>query len=228
MRKLMLVSALALMTTAGTAACASKGYVNTRVGAVDAKVNTATGQIEETQARVKTAEGRISEVDSKAGAAQAAADSAAGAASAADAKAASASSDARTAGEKAEAVAAASRRLVYEVVLSEDQGKYKLGSAMLPDAVKSRIDDLVNQLKADPKGVYFEIEGHTDSTGSTMTNERLGAQRADMVKRYLYEAHQIPLHKINVISFGEKKPVAPNTTRDGRAQNRRIVIRVLA
>lgn len=228
MRKLMLVSALALMTMAGTAACASKGYVNTRVGAVDAKVNTATGQIEETQARVKTAEGRISEVDTKAGAAQAAADSASSAASAADAKAAAAANDARTAGERADAVAAASRRLVYEVVLSEDQGKYKLGSAALPDDVKARIDDLVNQLKADPKGVYFEIEGHTDSTGSTMTNERLGMQRADMVKRYLYEAHQIPLHKINVISFGEKKPVAPNTTRDGRAQNRRIVIRVLA
>jgi peptidoglycan-associated lipoprotein len=227
MRKLMLVATLSLMTAAGTA-CASKGYVNTRVGAVDAKVNTASGQIEETQARVKTAEGRISEVDGKAGAAQAAADSAASAASAADAKAMAASGDARTAAEKAEAVAAASRRLVYEVVLSEDQGQYKLGKATLPDAVKTRIDDLVNQLKADPKGAYFEIEGHTDSTGTDSVNDRLGFERADMVKRYLYEAHQIPLHKINVISYGEEKPVAPNKTRDGRAQNRRIVIRVLA
>jgi peptidoglycan-associated lipoprotein len=48
------------------------------------------------------------------------------------------------------------------------------------------------------------------------------------VKRYLYEHHQIPLHKMNVISYGKEKPVAPNNTRDGRAQNRRVVIRVLA
>ena len=48
------------------------------------------------------------------------------------------------------------------------------------------------------------------------------------MKRYLYEAHQIPLHKINVISYGEDKPVSPNKTKDGRAQNRRVVIKVLA
>ena len=48
------------------------------------------------------------------------------------------------------------------------------------------------------------------------------------MKRYLYEAHQVPLHKINAISFGEEKPVAPNNTRQGRAQNRRVVIKVLA
>ena len=227
MRKLMLVTSLALMTAVGSA-CATKKYVNTQVGGVDAKVSTLSGQVEETQARTKANEGRISEVDQKAGAAAAAADSAAGAASAADAKAMAAANAAKSADERAEAIAAANRRMVYEVVLSEDQGKYKLGKADLPDAVKTRIDDLVNQLKADPKGVYFEIEGHTDSTGPDTVNEKLGQARADMVKRYLYEAHQIPLHKINVISYGEKKPVAPNKTREGRAQNRRIVIRVLA
>ena len=227
MRKLMLVTSLALMTAVGSA-CATKKYVNTQVGGVDAKVTTLSGQLEETQARTKTSEGRISEVDQKAGAAQSAADSAAGAASAADAKAMAAANSAKTAEERAEAVAAASRRMVFEVVLSEDQGKYKLGKADLPDDVKTRIDDLVNQLKADPKGVYFEIEGHTDSTGSPMVNDKLGFDRTDQMKRYLFETHQIPLHKINVISFGEKKPVAPNNTRDGRAQNRRIVIRVLA
>ena len=51
---------------------------------------------------------------------------------------------------------------------------------------------------------------------------------AESVKRYLYETHQVPLHKINVISYGEEKPIAPNNTKDGRAQNRRVVIKVLA
>ncbi len=83
------------------------------------------------------------------------------------------------------------------------------------------------QIKADPKGAYFEIEGHTDNVGDAMINEKIGMDRAEAVKRYLYEQHQIPLHRMNVISFGEDKPVAPNKTRDGRAQNRRVVIRVL-
>ena len=48
------------------------------------------------------------------------------------------------------------------------------------------------------------------------------------MQRYLYEQFQIPLHKMNIISYGEDKPVAPNNTRDGRAQNRRVVIKVLA
>lgn len=231
MRKLIIVTSLTLITAAGSA-CASKGYVNTRVGEVNTKVNTLTGAVEETQARTKANEGRIGEVDKKAGAAQAAADSAAGAASAADAKAVAAANAAKEVGARADAradaIESASRRLVYEVVMSEDQGQYKLGKADLPDPVKTRIDDLVNQLKAEPKGVFFEIEGHTDSTGTPTVNEKLGFDRADAVKRYLYEAHKIPLHKINVISFGDKKPVGDNKTRAGRAQNRRIVIRVLA
>ena len=78
-----------------------------------------------------------------------------------------------------------------------------------------------------PKGAYFEIEGHTDNVGDKTINEKLGMERAEAVKRYLYEQHQIPLHRINVISYGEDKPVAPNNTKDGRAQNRRIVIKVL-
>ena len=87
---------------------------------------------------------------------------------------------------------------------------------------------MVNQLKADPKGVFIEIEGHTDNVGAAAYNEHLGLERADMVKRYLYEQHQVPLHKINVISYGEDKPVAPNKTRAGRGQNRRVVVRVLS
>ena len=99
---------------------------------------------------------------------------------------------------------------------------------MLPDEAKPRIDQMVAQLKQDPKGIFLEIEGHTDNVGDGQTNERIGLERAEAVKRYLYEQHQIPLHKMNVISYGKDKPVAPNKTRAGRAQNRRVVIKVLA
>ena len=227
MRRMILASTIALVATAGTA-CATKGYVNTRVDNVDGKVTTLTGSLEETQARTKQNEGRISAVDQKAGAAQAAATSAATVAGTAAERAAAAENEAKSAGAKTDELAAATRKMVYEVVLSEDQGNFKFNAVKLPDAAKARIDELVQQLMADPKGAYFEIEGHTDNSGSTETNERLGLERADSVKRYLYEQHKIPLHKINIISFGEAKPAVPNKTRADRAKNRRVVIRVLA
>jgi len=129
---------------------------------------------------------------------------------------------------KAEAVDKASKRLVYEVVISEDQGEFKFGSAELPEPARMRIDEMVAKLKADPRGNFVEIEGHTDARGNKIVNQQLGEARAEAVKRYLYEAHQVPLHKMNVISYGEDKPVSPNNTRQGRAQNRRVVIRILA
>ena len=99
------------------------------------------------------------------------------------------------------------------MVLSEDQGNFKFGKTELPDEAKAEIDQIVTQLKADPKGAWFEIEGHTDNVGGQDYNERLGIERAEAVKRYLYEQHQVPLHKMNVISYGEDKPVAPNNTK---------------
>ena len=114
------------------------------------------------------------------------------------------------------------------MVISEDQGQFKFGSAALPEPVQQRIDQMIADLKANPRGAFVEIEGHTDSSGDKMINQRIGEARAEAVKRYLYESAQVPLHKMNVISWGEEKPVSPNNTRDGRAQNRRVVIRILA
>ena len=135
---------------------------------------------------------------------------------------------AAAADQKVSDLATVGRKLVYGMVLSEAQGRFKFAAASLPDEAKAQLDKMVADISADPKAVFFEIEGHTDNTGSTVLNEKLGMERAEAVKRYLYQQHQIPLHKINVISYGEEKPVAPNNTRDGRAQNRRVVVRVLA
>jgi len=227
MRRVIIAAAVAAVTVGGSTACATKGFVRNEVTAVSNKVDTLSASLEETQERTKQNEAKIGEVDTRAGAAQGAADSAGSAAKLADSKAAAASDAAKTAAGRAEEVDKASKRLVYTVVLSEDQGNFKLGKAVLPDEAKARIDELVNQIKADPKGAYFEIEGHTDATGDPNLNQKLGQERADAVKVYLYESHQIPLHRMNVISYGEGKPVSPNNTRDGRAQNRRVVIRVL-
>jgi outer membrane protein OmpA-like peptidoglycan-associated protein len=228
MRKsLLTITALAL-ALGGSAACATKGYVNTQVGQVSGRVDSVAESLEETQQRTRDNAGRITEVDGKAGAAADAASKANDAAMTADGKAVAAADAAREASEKIEEVERASRRLVYEVVLSEDAGNFKFNQTELPDEAKAAIDTMITDLKANPKGAYFEIEGHTDNSGPAVVNERVGMERAEAVKRYLYEQHQIPLHRMNVISYGEDKPAVENNSREGRAQNRRVVIRVLA
>jgi peptidoglycan-associated lipoprotein len=227
MRRIVITAAaLALMAGGGTA-CATKKFVTGQVGQVSSKVDSISKSLEETQDRVKQNEARIGEVDQKAQAARGAADQAQQAAATADNKAVGAADAARAAGDKADAVDKASKRIVYEVVLSEDSGNFKFGSSELPDEAKSQIDELISKVLADPKGAYFEVEGHTDNVGTADLNEALGLARAEAVKKYLYDQFKIPLHRINVISYGEDKPVGDNKTSQGRAQNRRVVIRVL-
>ena len=213
MRRIALAVPVLAFALAGTTACATKKFVNTRVGEVNTKVDTLGRTVEETQERTRANEGRISEVDQKAAAAGMTAEEARNAAN--------------TANSRVETLDAASKRLVYSVTLSEDKGNFKLNRVEIPEEAKTEIDNLVNQLKANPNGAWIEIEGHTDATGSKAYNMALGEKRAEQVKRYLYENHQVPLHKMNVISFGEEKPVSDNKTRAGRAQNRRVVIKVL-
>jgi outer membrane protein OmpA-like peptidoglycan-associated protein len=213
----MLAAAVLSLVTFGTTACASKKFVRTRVGEVNDKVETLSKSVEENQQRTKTNEGRIAEVDTRVGQV--------------DQRVSQVSDESKAGFEKVnartDAIETASKRLVYQVTLSEDQGNFKFGKTDLPDDAKAEIDKLVDELKANPNGAYIEIEGHTDNKGPKMVNERIGLERAEAVKRYLYESHQVPLHKMNVISYGEDKPIAPNKTRDGRAQNRRVVIKVL-
>jgi outer membrane protein OmpA-like peptidoglycan-associated protein len=202
-------------------ACATKGYVNQQITGVNGKVESLTKTVEETQERTKANEGKINVVDQKAGAAQGSADAARKAAADADARAGAADA-------KAVAVDAASRKLVYSVTVSADQADFASGKWDLPETAKARIDELVARVKADAQNVYFEIEGHTDSTGPKPLNDKLGLERAEAAMKYLRDQHQIPLHKISVISYGPDKPVAPNKTKADRAQNRRIVINVLS
>ena len=224
MRNSLLTAGVIVAAMSVAPACATKKFVRTSVGEVNDKVGTMGKSLEETQERVRAAEGRITETDAKA---VAAGESATKANTAATEAANRATEVGRTAEARAVSIEGEMRKLIFETVLSEDRGQFKLGKAELPEDASTALDTMVNQLKEDKKAVWVEIEGHTDNTGDKIYNERLGMLRAEAVKRYLYEKHQIPLHKINVISYGEEKPVAPNKTRAGRAQNRRVVIKVL-
>jgi len=226
-RRMLFLVPVAAIAVGGSTACATKKFVRTSVGQVNDKVDSLGRSVEETQERTRQNEGKIAEVDQKAAAADQKAVAAQGAADRANTAAQQAASTANTAVQHADAIEKASKRIVYEVVLSEDQGNFKFGKKDLPDEAKAKLDEMIQQIKADPKGAYFEIAGYTDSIGSKEYNEKLGLERAEAVQRYLYEQHQIPLFKMNVISYGEDNPVAENNTKACRAQNRRVVIRVL-
>ena len=128
---------------------------------------------------------------------------------------------------RADAIERASLRLVFEVVIADSHDQFTFADATLPDSAGGTLDGFVEQLRQLPTASYLEIEGHTDATGPAPYNARLGPERAENVRRYLHEQHQLPLHKMSVISYGEDQPVASNDDREGRAQNRRVVVRVL-
>jgi peptidoglycan-associated lipoprotein len=221
MKNVALAVGLLTLALGSSTACATKKFVRGEVGQVNDKVDTLSKSLEETQERTRANETKIGEVDAKVAQADQKASQAGQRADAAGAAASAVNT-------RADAIEKSSKRIVYEVVLNEEKGNFKFGKAVMPETVTPEIDQLVQQLKSNPNGAYIEIEGHTDNAGPKDVNYKLGLERAENVKRYLYETHQVPLHKINVISYGEEKPVGNNRTKDGRAQNRRVVIKVLA
>lgn len=99
-------------------------------------------------------------------------------------------------------------------------------SILLPDS-KTKLDDIATKA-LNAKGYVLEVTGYADSNGSEERNRALSQRRADAVIRYLVDNHNIPLRRIvTPYGYGESHPVADNTTRDGRAQNRRVEIRLL-
>lgn len=214
MKRLLTLTTLVLAVGALLTGCATKKYVKTETGAIHSRVDDVEAQVEENQQRLDRHEGQIQAADSKAeGANQAAVQ---------------ASKTAQEALDRAtEAGKLAEGKLLYETVLSDDKVKFGLDRSTLSDEAKAALDAFAQQLKAENKGVYIEIQGHTDSSGSEAYNETLGLERAEAVERYLNQQHDIPLHRMNVISYGESEPVADNSTRDGRAQNRRVNLVVL-
>jgi outer membrane protein OmpA-like peptidoglycan-associated protein len=118
-------------------------------------------------------------------------------------------------------------KFLYAMVLSDDSVKFPPDSSKLSPEAQQRLQDFVDKLKNDNRNVYLEIQGHTDAAGPPSLNERLGEERADAVRLFMNQ-HGVALNRMNTISYGEKDPVASNKTRAGRAQNRRVLLIVMA
>ena len=140
----------------------------------------------------------------------------------------SASSTANEALERAVAAGKlAEGKLVYESVLSEEMTQFAAYKSDLNETAQAAIRAFAEKLKEENGNVYLEVQGHTDTSGSESLNQKLSKQRAESVRDFLNRECGIPMHRMSAVAYGDSKPVADNSTKEGRSQNRRVTIVVL-
>jgi peptidoglycan-associated lipoprotein len=210
-RKNYLSGVLVAALGVGLAGCATTTDVDKKIAEsqakTDKKIDSVKTQVEELQDKQKTTEGKVDDQGRKI---EELGQSAADALKRAQ-----------------EAGVLAKGKILFQQSFAEDRVRFKVNSYELTKEAKSALDEFALRIKGLDKGVYLEIQGHTDDTGSTEYNDMLGQQRAEAVRRYLSREHKLPLGRLSTISYGDTLPVSPNKTAKGRAENRRVVIVVL-
>lgn len=110
--------------------------------------------------------------------------------------------------------------------VAETSVHFGFDKADLTKKAKEALDQLAAEVP-NTKGYIMVLEGGTDSVGSAEYNYQLSDRRAQSVIQYLASEHNIPAHKIYVIGLGKDKPVDKNSTAQGRAENRRVDVRLM-
>jgi len=110
--------------------------------------------------------------------------------------------------------------------LVETTVHFGFDKALLTSKAKQALDELGQDI-SDAKHYIIVLDGNTDSTGPADYNYQLSQRRASAVIQYLAEKYDVPAHKIYVIGLGKDKPVATNANTSGRAQNRRVDVRLM-
>jgi outer membrane protein OmpA-like peptidoglycan-associated protein len=205
-----LVATVVVLGLLSGTSCATKKYVLGEVASLDKKVEGMESTVEENQKRIKEHDERLSTLGSLITQNQSE----------------MSQQKSELDGKIDEVRRFAQGKLILQEVLRNDEAKFEFNSADLPDEAKAMLDQFVQTLISQNRGLYLEIQGHTDSTGEEAWNVFLGKLRAEAVMDYLHDKYNIPLHRMEVISYGSSKPIADNSTSEGRAQNRRVVILV--
>jgi len=215
---------LAVASLAFSAGCATKNYVRKEMTPVVNKTN----ELDDITARNSK---DIRDVDTRS---QQGIQTASAKAAEADQKAASA---AQRAGEAQTLASQASNGVnqLSNTVINLDNYKpvveasvhFAFGKADLTRKGKEALDQLAAEIP-NTKGYIVQLEGGTDSVGGADVNYALSQRRAAVVTEYLAEKYNVPAHKIYVIGLGKDKYVAPNSSAKGRAENRRVDVRLMS
>jgi len=110
--------------------------------------------------------------------------------------------------------------------VAETSVKFGFNRDNLTPQAKEALDQLAGNLST-TKGYIVALEGGTDSVGPADYNYDLSQRRANSVIQYLASKYNVPAHKIYVIGLGKDKPVEDNKTKAGRADNRRVDVRLM-
>ena len=110
--------------------------------------------------------------------------------------------------------------------VAETSVKFGFNKDVLTQKAKDSLDQLAGSI-ANTKGYIIALEGGCDSVGPADYNYDLSQRRANSVIQYLASKFNVPAHKIYVIGLGKDKPVESNKTSSGRADNRRVDVRLM-
>ncbi|HEY8462205.1 MAG TPA: OmpA family protein [Blastocatellia bacterium] len=201
--------------------------LDTRVAPVETRVTTSEGRLDTAESRLTAAEQNAQRLSGQLEELAAVANTARG-----GAKAAQETADQALAAAKANAadIQATNDRISQIDNYEAKQNitvNFRVNSAVLSDEAKAALDEIAEQAKNE-KGYLIQVTGYASADGGAAQNRALSERRAEAVRRYLAENHDIPLHRmINPFGYGELNPVADNSTRDGRKQNRRVEVAIL-
>jgi outer membrane protein OmpA-like peptidoglycan-associated protein len=214
----------AAVAVLGVSGCATKNYVKSQTAPIIDHTNTLDA---------KTAENNrnLHDVDDRATAgikqAQGAAETAAQNAQNATKDAGTADTAANDAVHRADSLDSVVKGLDSYKQMADVTVTFGFDKAVLTKDDKDQLDSFAAQLGT-AKSYILEVTGGTDSTGSAAYNYDLSQRRADSVVQYLAAKYGIAAHRFYLIGIGKDKEVAPNTTADGRKQNRRVEIQLLS
>ncbi|MEW6130135.1 MAG: OmpA family protein [Acidobacteriota bacterium] len=215
------IIALSVFIIFATSACATRKYARNRVNERVAPLEQRTGELEETSRRntqdIAGLTNSVKDVSGRVDRAQAQADTALARADAAN----------NRAGVVEQSMTDLRENLDKFTLQNSATVNFKVDSAELNPEAQLALDQLAGQIK-DRNNFILEIQGFADAQGSESYNHQLTQKRAESVRRYLAEHHNISLHRMHVLGFGKVRPVADNTTVEGRAMNRRVEIHLLS
>ena len=214
--------------------CATKKYVRQQVQTVQPQIQEVQNANKENAERIDAVDKRAQQgistaqaADAKAGKAEQDAQTAQTAAQAADRKADTANQGVQQANNRIGTLETRVNSINDNYTQSETQTvTFPVNSASLTNEAKSTLDQVASNLSGQPTGYMVELQGYTDATGNEQYNIGLSQRRAESVERYLVSKN-LPLFRIAIVGLGKENPIADNKTRDGRAQNRRVEVRIL-
>jgi len=218
--------------------CATKKYVREQVQTVQPGIQDAQNATKENAERIDAVDKRAQEgisaaqsaaqaADQKAVQAGQAAQTAQSAAQTADRKAETASENVQQANNRINTLDTKINNINDVYTQSEMMTVvFPLNSANLTEQARSTLDRIASDVSGQPSGYMLELQGYTDNTGDEQYNIGLSQRRAEAVERYLVSKN-VPLYRVSIVGLGKDKPIADNKTSQGRAQNRRVEVRVL-